>query len=191
MNEAETRLVHIDPALKAAGWGVVEGSRIRPEYPITLLYLRGRAEGVPAADLERAVRRWYAMSVLRGRYSGSPESTFDFDIRQISSRGVLAYVDAVVPNELPDSFWTGMLPQFMDTSSINSPYFLCYHAAQAKLGDKEFLSRDITVTEMVANLVTNCIPATMLDGVVSDFSEFLEVRRKLMALKIKAWFEVL
>lgn len=33
--------MHIDPALKAAGWGVVEGSRIRPEYPITL----GRLEG--------------------------------------------------------------------------------------------------------------------------------------------------
>ena len=29
MNEAETRADHIDPALKAAGWGVVEGSRIR------------------------------------------------------------------------------------------------------------------------------------------------------------------
>jgi len=28
MNETETRAEHIDPALKAAGWGVVEGSRI-------------------------------------------------------------------------------------------------------------------------------------------------------------------
>jgi type I restriction enzyme R subunit len=35
MNEAETRAEHIDPALKAAGWGVVEGSRIRREYGIT------------------------------------------------------------------------------------------------------------------------------------------------------------
>jgi type I restriction enzyme R subunit len=41
MNEAETRAEHIDPALKTAGWGVVEGSRIRREYPITL----GRLEG--------------------------------------------------------------------------------------------------------------------------------------------------
>ena len=32
MNEAETRAEHIDPALKAAGWGVVEGSRIRREH---------------------------------------------------------------------------------------------------------------------------------------------------------------
>jgi type I restriction enzyme R subunit len=31
MNEAETRAEHIDPALRAAGWGVVEGSRILRE----------------------------------------------------------------------------------------------------------------------------------------------------------------
>ena len=41
MNEAETRAELIDPLLAAAGWGVVEGSRIRREYPITL----GRLEG--------------------------------------------------------------------------------------------------------------------------------------------------
>lgn len=41
MNEAETRAEYIDPALKAAGWGVVAGSRVRREYPITL----GRIEG--------------------------------------------------------------------------------------------------------------------------------------------------
>src|SRR6266852_1599356 len=41
MNEAETKAEHIDPALKSAGWGVVDGSRILREYPITL----GRIEG--------------------------------------------------------------------------------------------------------------------------------------------------
>jgi type I restriction enzyme R subunit len=41
MNEAETRAEHIDPALKAAGWGVVEGSKVAREYPIT----QGRLEG--------------------------------------------------------------------------------------------------------------------------------------------------
>jgi type I restriction enzyme R subunit len=40
MNEAETRAEHIDPALRAAGWGVVEGSRVRREV-ITL----GRIQG--------------------------------------------------------------------------------------------------------------------------------------------------
>lgn len=41
MNEAETRAELIDPALKAAGWGVVEGSRVRREYMI----IPGRIEG--------------------------------------------------------------------------------------------------------------------------------------------------
>ncbi len=40
MNEAETRAEMIDPALKVAGWGVVEGSRV-PREQITL----GRLEG--------------------------------------------------------------------------------------------------------------------------------------------------
>ena len=42
MNESETRAEHIDPALKAAGWGVAEGSKILREYPIT----PGRIEGL-------------------------------------------------------------------------------------------------------------------------------------------------
>ena len=35
MNETETRAELIDPALREAGWGVVEGSRVRREFPIT------------------------------------------------------------------------------------------------------------------------------------------------------------
>jgi type I restriction enzyme, R subunit len=41
MNEAETRAELIDPALKAAGWGVVEGSFVKREYQIT----QGRLQG--------------------------------------------------------------------------------------------------------------------------------------------------
>ncbi len=41
MNEAETRAEIIDPALKAAGWGVVEGSRVLREHHITLGRLQG------------------------------------------------------------------------------------------------------------------------------------------------------
>ncbi|MCD2451100.1 DUF262 domain-containing protein [Methylicorpusculum oleiharenae] len=263
----KTHFDRITMILRSAGFitsGLIGGrNAVNFAY---IIYLRGRAEKVPPAELESLVRRWFVMSMLRGRYSGSPESTFDFDIRQISSRGLVNYVESVIPNELPDSFWTGMLPQFMDTSSINSPYFLCYQAAQVKLGDKGFLSRDITVTDLLlnradihhvyprqhlkgmglsrgtynqianyvvaqseiniaigskapavyfaelgeqcnggakkyggittkddlaANLVTNCIPVSMLEGEIPDFNVFLEERRKLMALKIKTWFETL
>ncbi|MBU3694507.1 MAG: restriction endonuclease subunit R [Rhodocyclaceae bacterium] len=47
MNEAETRAEHIDPALKAAGWGVVEGSRIRREV-IAPGRLQGRGQRAKA-----------------------------------------------------------------------------------------------------------------------------------------------
>ena len=117
-----------------------------------ILYLRGRAENMPADDLERVIRRWFAMSILRGRYSsGAPETTIDLDIRQIEARGISSYTEAVITNELPDSFWTGMLPQFMDTSSSISPYFRCYQAAQVKFKDLGFLSRDITVIDLLLN----------------------------------------
>lgn len=42
MNESETRAELIDPALKVAGWGVIEGSRVRREYRITAGRLEGR-----------------------------------------------------------------------------------------------------------------------------------------------------
>ena len=45
--------------------------------------------------------------------------------------------------------------------------------------------------ELVANLCMNCIPKSMLDGDVKEYEAFLAERRKLMALKIKTWFESL
>ncbi len=47
MNEAETRAELIDPALKAAGWGIIEGSRIRREV-ITLGRLVGNGKRAPS-----------------------------------------------------------------------------------------------------------------------------------------------
>jgi type I restriction enzyme R subunit len=44
MNETETRAEHIDPALRASGWGVVDGSKIRREYPITLGRISGNGK---------------------------------------------------------------------------------------------------------------------------------------------------
>lgn len=116
-----------------------------------VIYLRGRSDNLPAAEIERIVRRWYAMSILTGRYSGSPETAFDVDIRQIEAQGLLRYVDTVIENELPETFWTGMLPQLMDTSSAQSPYFIAYQATQARLGDRGFLSTDICVRDLLLN----------------------------------------
>ena len=54
MNEAETRAEHIDPALKAAGWGVVEGSRVLREHGITLGRLQPSATGAGQGRRARA-----------------------------------------------------------------------------------------------------------------------------------------
>lgn len=231
-----------------------------------ILYLRGRAEGMPAADLERLVRRWYVMSQLTGRYAGSPESTFDQDMRQIEAQGLAGYTSAVTDAALPESFWTTLLPQQMDTSASSSPYFLVYKAAQVKLGDRGFLSRDITVRDLLLNrsdahhvypknylkkaglsrgrynqignfvlaqseiniaigdrapeeyfkelagqcngdrkryggitdldelrrnLQMNALPVSLLDGAIPSYDDFLEERRKLMAQKLKTYFETL
>jgi type I restriction enzyme R subunit len=54
MNEAETRAEHIDPALRAAGWGVVEGSRVLREHGITLGRLQPGAAGTGQGRRARA-----------------------------------------------------------------------------------------------------------------------------------------
>jgi len=264
---SETHFDRMTMILRSAGFITSDliGGRNAVNFAY-ILYLRGRAEKIPASDIERLVRRWYAMSILSGRYTGSPETAFDVDIRQIEARGLVAYADSTIENELPGSFWTGMLPQLMDTSSGQSPYLLAYKAAQVKLLDKGFLSRDIDVhallmnrvdvhhvfprnflkkqklergrynqianfvlaqseinisigdkapevyfrelaeqcaggtrkyggitniEEMRANLIMNCLPVSLLDGVIPTYDDFLEQRRKLMALKIKQWFEAL
>jgi hypothetical protein len=45
------------------------------------------------------------------------------------------------------------------------------------------------MTEMQANLHMSCIPDAMLQGEILTYEDFLERRRRLMALKIKTWFE--
>lgn len=116
-----------------------------------ILYLRARREGLPPDEIENLVRRWFVMTMLTGRYAGTPETAFDLDIRQIEARGVRNHVNSVLDAELSDSFWTALLPQQMETSSAISPYFLVYQAAQVKQKDKGFLSRDISVHDLLLN----------------------------------------
>lgn len=228
-----------------------------------ILYLRSKEEDLPSGVIERIVRQWYAMSLLSGRYSGSPETAIDVDIRQIQEQGIEKYVNMVLENELPESFWTAMLPQLMDTSSSQSPYWKAYMAAQVLQQEKGFLSKSITALDMMLhsgdvhhifprnylkrngyqrgkynqianfaitqteiniaisdtppniylayafaqcegkelkygaittekdlreNLHQNCIPPSLLEDPGMSYEDFLLERRKLMALKIRAWF---
>ena len=68
MNEAETRAEYIDPALKAAGWGVVEGSRILREYNISPGRIEGRGRrGLPLIADYVLVYRNHKLAVVEAK----------------------------------------------------------------------------------------------------------------------------
>jgi len=264
---SKTHFDRLTMILRSAGF--VISNLIRSKNAINfsyIIYLRGRAEKMDAAKLERLVRRWYVMSVLRGRYAGSAESSFDYDIRQIEMHGLESYANSVIQTELSNDYWTALLPQQFNSSSSITPAFLVFKAAQAKLGDLGFLSRDITVRdlllnrsdvhhvfpknylkgcgltasrynqvgnfviaqseiniaigdkapdvyfaeladqcsggsqryggiteidEMRDNLRSNCLPDRLLDGEILNYDDFLELRRNMMAAKIRSYFSTL
>jgi len=73
MNEAETRAEYIDPALKAAGWGVVEGSRILREYGITQGRLQGGGKRAKAEIADYVlVYRNTKLAVVEAKAWGRP-----------------------------------------------------------------------------------------------------------------------
>ena len=134
--------------------GFVDASLIGSQNALNfayILYLALRTQEKPAADIESAVRRWFVMTVLTGRYSGSPESTIDFDIRQVHEQGFDAYGSATFAGELSDAYWNTLLPQELNTSASSSPFFRVFQAAQVKLQDKGFLSKDITALDLILN----------------------------------------
>ncbi|MFZ5503655.1 MAG: GmrSD restriction endonuclease domain-containing protein [Pseudomonadota bacterium] len=148
----ETHFKRFVMIIRSAGF--VDASLIGSQNALNfayILYLTLRAQGKPPADIETAVRKWFVMSMLTGRYSGSPESTIDFDIRQMHDQGFDAYGTVTFAGEMSDAFWDTLLPQQMNTSSSSSPYFRVFQAAQVKLGDHGFLSRDISVRDLILN----------------------------------------
>jgi hypothetical protein len=249
--------------------GFVDSSLIGSQNALNfayIIFLTLRAQGWDGAKIESAVRRWFVMSMLTGRYSGSPESQMDYDIRQIHDQGYEKYAHAVIDSGLSGAFWDSLLPQEMNTSASSSPYFRVFQAAQVKMNDKGFLSRDITVQDLIlnksdvhhifprnylkkegmskgrynqianyalaqseiniaigdkspdvyfkhlfdqcnggkrkyggiidindlkTNLAMHCVPNGVETMKASDYDDFLGERRKLMAKKIKKYFESL
>ena len=123
MNEAETRAEHIDPALKAAGWGVVEGSRILREHAITQGRLQGggkrtRAEvadyvlvyrntklavveakawGKPHTEGVGQAKQYAAKLAVRFTYATNGQAIYGIDMQQGSEGDVPAFPS---PHEL-------------------------------------------------------------------------------------------
>lgn len=253
--------------IKSAGF--ISPKLIRSQNAINfayILYLKLRELGVNSVDIETYVRRWLVYSILTGRYSGSPESAFDYDIKQISHKPFDEILKEREEAELSDAFWNASLPQSLDTSVASSPYFHVFLASQVKANDKGFLSKDVLVSDLISlrgdihhlfpkdylkkhglesskynqignyvymqseinikvgnkspneyfqlinkqivdgnqqvsglatqqqlidNLKMNCVPIEIQDMNVSQYNDFLVLRRKLMAIKMRDYYHVL
>lgn len=263
----ETNFKRFLMIIKSAGF--ISPKLIRSQNAINfayIVYLKLKELGVNSVAIESYVRRWLVYSILTGRYSGSPESAFDFDIKQISQKPFDEYLKEKEEGELSDAFWNASLLQSLDTSVASSPYFHVYLASQVKANDKGFLSKDVLVSDLISlrgdihhlfpkdylkkngldrreynqianyvymqseinikvgnkppkdyfelvknqmlygnqqvsglsneeqlleNLKMNCVPLEIQDMNIEDYNDFLNLRRKLMATKIKEYYHSL
>lgn len=114
------------------------------------LYLRLRENSeLSEGDRKRIVRRWFVLSMLTGRHSGSFESVWEQDIRRIAQVGANEYLKQLEDSDLSEGFWEVSLPASLETTSTISPYFQTYMAAQVSTGARGFLSKSIKVSEML------------------------------------------
>lgn len=135
--------------------GIVRKSLIRSQNVLNFgyaLYLALRERKIDSNEIEQIVRRWLALTILTGRYSASPESAFDYDIKRFFSYDdPMEYLKITEAGELSDAFWNVNLVQRLNTSVASSPYFNMFLVAQVKNHDKGFLSTQVDVETMLEN----------------------------------------
>lgn len=134
--------------------GIIDSSLIRSDNALNFgyaLFILLRDKGVDSNKIETIVRKWIVLSVLTGRYSGSPESMFDYDIKRFNLNDPEEYLKSVELGQLSDAYWDHILPERLNTSVSSSPYFKLYLMAQVHSHDKGFLSKDISIEALIAN----------------------------------------
>ena len=139
--------------IKSAGF--ISNDMIRSRGALNfayIVYLRLRSQGISNSLIASSVSRWFVMSVLTGRYSGSSETQFDKDVRQIGVGDFAEILEQVEQAELSSVFWDVGLKQQLATSGTNSPYFWVFVAAQVRANDKGLLSKDVSVRELVSHV---------------------------------------
>ena len=107
------------------------------------------SKDIEKVEIKRLVQKWFIMSTLTSRYIGSPESQMDKDLRSIEAKGFKEYFKEVEEAELSDAFWNVGLVQNLETSSINSPYFNTYIAAQVWNAEQSLFSSTTKVSDLV------------------------------------------
>ena len=99
-----------------------------------LFFILGRHRfGVGQSELREAIARWFFMASLTGRYTGSPETALESDLRRFgevsSAEEFVSVIDQTIATQLTKDFWTFTLPDLLDSSAAWSPYLFSYYAA--------------------------------------------------------------
>lgn len=152
--EQIVRKTHIERfimLIKSAGF--INSSMIGSKNALNFsyaLYLRLRNNNqLSEAKRSHLVKRWFVMTLLTGRAVGSFESTWETDLRKIDDQGPAEYLALIEASELGDGFWTVSLPQELVSPSKRSPVFQIFLAALVKNRTRGFLSKSITVAQMI------------------------------------------
>ena len=118
-----------------------------------LVFLIGRTDyNIDYKTLRTAIARWFMMCVLTCRYTGSPESQVEKDIRRFGEASTgeqfLATIDQIIAANLTDDYWQTTLPEQLSWSGGNIPAMFAYYASLNLLGAKVLFST-MTVHELL------------------------------------------
>lgn len=138
-------------AIKGAGFvsHKLLNSDMTLDFAYTLYLMLLDDPTVPKAQIKRYLQKWFVMSTLTSRYIGSPETVMDRDMRSMAEKGFLNYLEEVEASSLSESFWTVTLPQNLETSSVNSPAFNTFIAAQINLNCNSMLMTGTKIADLV------------------------------------------
>ena len=104
---------------------------------------------IPNAQIKRHVQKWFVLSTLTGRYVSSPESAMSRDIRSIEEKGFLTFFQETERSALSDTFWEVTLPQNLETTSVNSPSFNTFLAAQINLNKNSLFMHGTMIADLL------------------------------------------
>lgn len=119
------------------------------------LWLIGKRDfGVDKRTLRSVLARWFFMATMTGRYTNSPESRLERDLRlmdDIEQGNPTAFVDQldrIVRSAFTKDYWDITLPTWLDSSAANSPVLYGYWAALCLL-DAELLFSDLKIRDLL------------------------------------------
>ena len=138
-------------AIKGAGFisNKLLNSAMTLDFAYTLYLMLLDDPTIPNAQIKRYVQKWFVMSTLTSRYIGSPETVMDRDMRSIAEKGFLNFLADVEASSLSDTFWTITLPQNLETSSVNSPAFNTFIAAQINMNCNSMLMNGTKISDLI------------------------------------------